>query len=625
MIKETLKETVILWSPPPDYTVSEWADEKRILSSEASAEPGRFRTSRAEYQRGIMDAFSNPDTEQIVIMASAQIGKSEIFNNIVGFFIDQDPSPILVLQPTVEMAQTWSKDRLAPMLRDTPCLNSKVKDARSRDSGNTILHKSFPGGHVTAVGANSPAGLASRPIRIVLCDEVDRYPQSAGTEGDPSNLAIKRTTTYWNRKIGLVSTPGIKGLSRIESAYEQSDKRKYYVPCLKCGSLQSLMWGQVKWQKEDGQHKPETAYYECSECQESLTDVDLLEMVRHGHWIAEKPFEGIAGFHINELYSPWKKLSETVKDFLASYKEPEKFKTWVNTALGESFEEQGETVDDNALIARCEEYKAQVPQGGLVLTCGVDVQRDRLELETVAWGINEESWSIDYRVIPGNFELPEVQQALSDYIASDFKHESGINLNISTTCIDSGDQTQAIYEYVRKKTGQRIFAVKGIGGRGQPIVGMPSNIKTKKTRRSVKLYPVGVDQAKYTIYGRLKIEEAGSGYMHFPNHYDKSYFEMLTAEKLITKFKKGYQVQEWIKTRARNEALDCRVYALAALKILNPTFERIKTRLVKDSIRQKIDALRAKVTGKTVEEIKKEVTKKKPKPKKGNYAKNWRY
>ena len=621
-----IKQVKKLWQPPTDLTVSQWADEKRILSAEASAEPGKWQTGRAEYQRGIMDAFSDPDVLQIVAMTSAQIGKSEVVNNIVGFFADQDPSPILVLQPTVDMAQTWSKDRLAPMLRDTPCLKDKVKDARSRDSGNTILHKSFPGGHITAVGANSAAGLASRPIRVVLCDEVDRYPASAGSEGDPVNLAIKRSTTYWNKKICLVSTPTTKGLSRIESAYEASDKRRYYVPCPKCGAHQTLIWGQVKWDKDENKkHLPNTAYYECAECQEHLTDADLIDMVRHGEWIAEEPFNGIAGFHLNELYSPWKTISEIVKDFLSSYKEPEKFKTWVNTSLGETFEEQGETVNDNELMARCEEYKAQVPQGGLVLTCGVDVQRDRVEIETVAWGLQEESWSVDYRVIPGKFEQQEIRQYLDDYLDSDFKHESGVLLKISTTCIDSGDQTQDVYEYVRKRSSKRIFAVKGVGGKGQPIAGTPSNIRIKKTKRGVRLYPVGTDQAKCTIYGRLKIEDAGPGYMHFPNTYDKSYFEMLTAEKLVTKFKKGFQTLEWIKIRARNEVLDLRVYALAGLKILNPNFEKIKTRLIKESIKKKIEALREKVTGKKTSELKKEVLNKKPKPKKGNFAKNWRY
>ena len=337
-IRSAVNKAFKLFEPPTDLTVSQWADQKRVLSAEASSESGKFYTNRAEYQRGIMDAFSDPHVEDVVCMTSAQIGKTEILNNIVGFFIDQDPSPMLVLQPTVDMAQAYSKDRLAPMVRDNPCLRDKVKDPKAKDSGNTILHKTFSGGHITIVGANSPSSLASRPIRIVLCDEVDRYPESAGGEGDPINLAKKRNTTFWNKKNALFSTPTIKGLSRIESAYEQSDKRKYYVKCPHCNFEQTLMWGQVKWEDSD----PSTAYYECADCRAQLNDTDKINMVKTGRWIAENPFNGIAGFHINELYSPWRKFADTVKDFLNSKKDTEKLKTWVNTALGETWEEQGD-------------------------------------------------------------------------------------------------------------------------------------------------------------------------------------------------------------------------------------------------------------------------------------------
>ena len=214
-------------APPKRLSVSEWADEYRYLSAEASAEPGKWRTDRAEYQRGMMDAFSDPKIHTVVVMSSAQIGKTELLNNIVGYFVDQDPSPMLMLQPTLEMGNTWSKDRLSPMIRDTRTLTDKISDSKARDSGNTILHKTFQGGHITIAGANSPASLASRPVRVVLADEVDRYPQSAGAEGDPLSLAFKRTTTFWNRKRMVVSTPTVKGVSRIEMAYEESDKRRY--------------------------------------------------------------------------------------------------------------------------------------------------------------------------------------------------------------------------------------------------------------------------------------------------------------------------------------------------------------------------------------------------------------
>jgi len=279
--------------PVPRLTVSEWADTHRKLSPEASSEPGQWTTARAEYQREILDAISDPDTHTVVVMCSAQVGKTEMLLNAVGYFIHQDPSPILLIQPNQEpMAETFSKDRLAPMLRDTPCLQGLVSEPKSRDSANTILHKQFPGGHITIAGANSEASLASRPIRIVLCDEVDKYPAAVGKSGDPVSMAKMRSTTFWNRKLALTSTPSLKGYSRIDDAYTESDMRRYFVPCHKCGLFQVLDWARVKW--DDG--KPETARYEC-ECGSTWNDGQRWKAVRHGKWEAEKPFTGVAGFH----------------------------------------------------------------------------------------------------------------------------------------------------------------------------------------------------------------------------------------------------------------------------------------------------------------------------------------
>lgn len=286
-----------VYEPPPLLTVSEWSDRNRVLSPEASAEAGQWNTFRAEYQRGIMDSLNDPLIDTVVVMKSSQVGWTEILNNVAGYYIDQDPSPILAVQPTVDMGKAWSKDRFSPMLRDTPCLRGKVRDARVRDSGNTVLHKTFPGGHITIGGANSPAGLASRPIRIVLGDEIDRWPHSAGTEGDPWKLACKRTTTYWNRKKIVGSTPTIKGFSRIESLFEESDQRRYYVPCPHCDEFQVMKWAQVQW--PEGQ--PQDACYYCEVCGGEITDTDKLAMIRLGEWRAESESRGVAGFHLNEL------------------------------------------------------------------------------------------------------------------------------------------------------------------------------------------------------------------------------------------------------------------------------------------------------------------------------------
>lgn len=548
--------------PPPKLTVSEWADQFRKLSPESSAEPGSWQTSRAEYQRGIMDAISDPTIETVVLMMGAQMGKSECLNNVVGYHIAQDPSPILVVQPTLDMAQTWSKDRLAPMLRDTPALHGLVKDPRSRDSGNTTLHKSFPGGHVTGCGANSPASLASRPIRIVLCDEVDRFPVSAGSEGDPVTLARKRSATFWNRKIILVSTPTNKGASRIETAYEESDKRLYYVPCSDCGHEQTLKWGQVKWDED----RPETASYVCEECGSIWDDAHRARAVRRGEWRSTEKFAKTAGFCVSGLYSPWIPLEDAVRDFLAARKQPATLRVWVNTYLAETWEEDGEGVDDYSLSERAEDWGDAVPADGLILTAGVDVQDDRLEAEIVAWGKDEESWSIAYKTIHGDPSGPIVWRDLDEFIYGVYEHEYGEEMVVRATCIDSGGHhTQAVYKYVSTREAKRVFAIKGVGGEGRPMIGKPS----KNNIGKIKLFPVGVDTVKAELFSRFKITEPGPGYCHFPEGRDPEYFKQLTAEKIKIKYHKGFAKREFVKIRTRNEALDVRVYAKAALALLN--------------------------------------------------------
>ena len=369
-LQASLAKAMQVMKPPKSLSVSEWADQERRLDSQSSAEPGRWYTSRAEYQRGIMDACSDPEIQEVVVMAGAQLGKTEAILNIIGYHIDNSPCPILVLQPTLEMAQAFSKDRIAAgLLRSTPVLKDKVKDPRARDSGNTTLHKVFAGGALTIVGANSPAGLASRPIRVVLCDETDRYPPSAGSEGDPISLARKRSATFWNRKIIMVSTPTNKGASRIEDAYEKSDMRQYYVPCKHCHHPQVLKWSNVKW--DDGE--PDTAKYLCDECGTLWDEADRMWSIRNGVWTAKEEFKGIAGFRITGLCSPWTPLADGVKDFLSVRKNPEQLRVWTNTYLGETWEDAGERIDDWELADRREALD-KVPQEVMVLTAGVDTQ-----------------------------------------------------------------------------------------------------------------------------------------------------------------------------------------------------------------------------------------------------------
>lgn len=548
--------------------MSQWADEFRRLSPESSAEPGRWRTSRAEYQRGIMDAVNEFGVETVVVMSSAQVGKTELVNNSVGYFISQDPSPILLLNPTLEMSEAWSKDRLAPMIRDTPALTDKIKDARSRDSGNTTLHKSFPGGHITMAGANSPASLASRPIRVVIADEVDRYPVSAGSEGDPVNLAIKRTTTFWNRKIVLVSTPTIKGASRIEQAFEQSDQRRYFVPCSHCQHEQVLRWSNVKWDSGE----PEKAWYECEECWKPITNAHKAQMIRRGRWKATAPFKGSAGFHLNELYSPWRTFGDVAAAFCKAKDNPQQLQTWVNTSLGETWEaEAGEQLGHEALMARAEPYQPlTIPAKGLLLTAGVDVQNDRLVIVVRAFGRGEESWLIYWQELWGDPTTEAPWKQLDEILESTYTHESGAELKIDCCAIDSGFLTSEVYNYVRTRSHRfHAIATKGMSTEGKPIIGKPTqqdvDYKGKTIKHGVQLWPIGSDTAKHLIYGRLRQKEQGPGYYHFPIGTDQQYFLELTAEKLITKFNKGFPKREWTKLPGRrNEALDCECYALAS-------------------------------------------------------------
>lgn len=561
--------------------VSEWADRERRLSSEASGEPGQWVTARAEYLRGIMDAIHEPEIETVVVMSAAQAGKTEGLLNTIGYHIEQDPSPMLLLQPTLEMAQAFSKDRVAPMLRDTPALKGLVKDARARDSGNTLLHKQFPGGHITMAGANAPASLASRPVRIVLCDEVDRYPVSAGTEGDPVSLARKRTANFWNRKVILTSTPTVRGLSRIENAYEDSDKRQFLVPCPDCGHEQPLLWAQVTWPKnEDGESQRDKAAYACGECGVLWGDGERWRAIARGRWEARAKSQGVAGFHLSALYSPWQRLAEIAIEHGQVKNHPEQLKTWVNTVLGETWEEEGERVDDIGLMGRREEFSAEVPESAVVLTAGVDVQDDRLEMEVVGWADGEESWSVGEHILHGDPRQARVWEDLDALLLDTWLHESGVQLQIAAAAIDSGYLTDEVYDFCRTRRGRRVYAVKGRSGASRPVVGPPTDAKDRKGRK-IKLWTVGVDSAKDLIYARLRKttdaeDRGGAGYCHFPTERGEEFFAQLTAEQKITKYRRGFPYEVWEKIRPRNEALDRRVYALAAVRILNPRYSALR-------------------------------------------------
>ena len=436
-------------APPPDMTISEWADEYRRLSSESSAEPGRWRTSKAPYQKEIMDAICDVSIQKVVVMSAAQIGKTDGFIlNPIGYFMHYDPSPIMVLQPTIQMGESFSKDRLSPMLRDTPVLRDKVND-KARNSGNTILQKIFPGGHVTIVGANSPSSLASRPIRILLADEIDRYPATAGNEGDPLLLAGKRLTTFWNKKEVDVSTPTIKGLSRIEVEYEHSTQEEWNVPCPACGALTPLEWANIVF---DANNLEEISCA-CPECGVVSSETEWKEHFGGGKFVARFPERKVRGFHLNALASMFVEWREIVQKFITANDEKKKgnielLKVWTNTEMGQTWEEEGEQIETDDLYKRREKYNCEVPEEVLVLTAGVDVQDDRFEVEVVGWGVDKESWGIRYQAIYGDLKLKPVWNELDAFLSQTFTTADGRRLKIICTCVDSGGHfTNQVYRF----------------------------------------------------------------------------------------------------------------------------------------------------------------------------------
>lgn len=557
--------------PDPLLNISEWADKYRVLSQKASAEPGKWRTSRTPYLKEIMDCLSPySGIERVVFMKGAQIGGTEVGNNFLGYIVHLSPGPVMLVMPTVDGAKRTSKTRIDPMFAAIPELKGVISDRRSKDASNTTLMKEFQGGVLVLTGANSAIGLRSMPVRYIFLDEIDAYKGDVEGEGDPVNLAIKRTSTFNRRKIFMVSTPTIQSVSRIEYEYEQSDQRHYMVPCPYCNKRQSLKWKQIHWENND----PQTAVYICEHCGGIIEEHLKTWMLENGVWKKSNPSSKIAGFHLSSLYSPvgWFSWADAVKQFLDAKNKDNLLKVWVNTVLGETWLEKGEAPEWQILFDKREDYQQElVPSGGLFLTAGADVQKDRIECEVVAWGRNRESWSVGYFIINGDTAREDVWNELTDFSQRYFEHSSGAMLPISRFAIDSGFATQQVYNWVRKQPLNFAMAVKGTDSGVTPL-GLPTkvdlNINGKKLRRGAKVWTVGTSILKSELYQFLRLtqnenESFPAGYCHFPK-YDSEYFKQLTAEQLVTKVVRGYQKREWQKTRERNEALDCRVYARAA-------------------------------------------------------------
>lgn len=557
--------------PPKRQNLSEWADNNRILSPEDSAEPGKWNSDRFRLQIEIMNELSNPYSERVVIVAASQLGKTQMVMNALAYYIDYDPSPILFVHYSEKMAEDWSKDRFASMIRDNIYLKEKIADSKTRTSGNTILHKTFPGGHITAVGANSAAGLSSRPIRILFLDEVDRYPASAGTEGNPVKLAIARTKTFDNKKIVMTSSPGNTDSSRIWAEYGNTDKRIYKVPCPHCGFEQELVWEQLKFPEKN----PDNTFYECIDCRQEIREQDKYPMVQKGRWIKQNPEKiNRPGFHLSELYSPWSTWEEMVRDFLEARRvqktgDHQDMKVFKNTRLALTWDEDvSSDFKMDSLLSRVQKYT--VPDEVLYITAGVDVQDDRLETLLVGWGVGEQSWVIDFRQFWGNPAINSVWDQLFNFLRSPVENRMVKSAGIDT----GGHHTQRAYQFVKANLHYRFKAFKGANTHGNPIAPLRPS---KNNKGKVPLYMIGVHAAKDLIFSRLRVDTPGPGYMNFNQVCDAEFFSQLTSEVKEKYYSGGQTLYRYKKIEnRRNEILDLMVYALAALKIDNPNLPKLE-------------------------------------------------
>lgn len=561
--------------PPERLTVSEWADKYRVLSKISSAEPGKWRTSRTPYLREIMDCLSaHSRVNEVVVMKAAQLGFTETGVNWIGYIMDHAPGPTLMVQITDESVRKVSRQRIDPLIDATPELKAKVNESKSRDSSNTIRQKDFHGGTLVMTGASSGTGLRSMPAQYLFLDEIDGYPHEVDGEGDPVALAEARTRTFPRRKVYKVSTPTIDGYSKIQIAFEASDQRYFKVPCPHCAFMQVLKFSNLKWLSTDSE-----VFYACENCGEFISENAKAMMLAQGVWVPTCESD-IRGFHISSLYCPpgWYTWQQIRDDWLKAQKNKDQLRTFVNTVLGETWKEKGEAPEWERLYERRNHYPFNtVAIGGIFVTAGVDVQRDRLEVEIKAWGRNLVSYSVDYRVIMGDTSQDSVWHELDKLAVETFEMRDGRGrLPIKAIAIDSGFNTQKVYAYVRTKDPMRFLAVKGQDGLTQNI-GSPKavdvDIRGRIYRRGAKYWPVGSSVIKSEIYQFLKQnkplpgEPIPVGYCFHPD-YGPDYFKMLTAEELVSKKLRGYIKREWVKIRERNEALDCHVYNRAAASAL---------------------------------------------------------
>ena len=595
-----MKTAIELWryisrhglKPIPKMTVSAWADKYRMLSSGISAEPGKWKTSRAPYQKEIMDAFTQPNVKRVIVKSCSQVGKSDMMNNVVGRFAHLDPATIMLIEPTVDAATDYSKSRIAPMIRDTKVLTPIFHDLKDgRGNPNTILSKIFPGGRLIMCGANSPAGLASRPIRILLADEVDRFPVSAGTEGDPVDLAAKRTTTFWNAVIGMFSTPTNEGASRIEIEYLSGTQEEWQHKCPNCGEYHLLRYTDmaVDYEGEGKNIIIHSVKWRCPDCGFSFTEAQMKRAKKKYVAQNERALEnGIRSFFVNCFASPWLSWKEVMKEWLMAKGKPDRERVVMNTRFGETYRMPGAFEDETIFLRRREKYGAELPDGVLMLTASVDTQDNRLEYEVCGWGRDEESWGIVKGVILGEPDKSRTWQELDEVLDHVYTFADGSGLKVLRTFIDSGGHyTSDVYAYCTANFNKQRFAIKGQGGPGIPL-----NYKIGRASGSkIPLCMLGVDDGKQSVMNRLAVEVRGAQYCHFPKDesdlpnmphrgYDDLYFKGIISEhKRIVK--RGGQIREvWEPTQGvRNEPLDLRVYNLACMQSCRPNWDRLESLL----------------------------------------------
>lgn len=600
-LNKAMQKALAGMTPPDDLTVSQWAEAKRRLSAESAAEPGPWRTERTPYLREPMDAFTDPKVRHIVMVAASQVGKSEFLNNCIGYIIDEDPGSILFVHPTTIDAQEYSKLRIAPMLRDSPALRNKVSPAKSRDSKNTILQKSYPGGILTMCGSTEAHALASKPIRYVFGDERDRWATSAGNEGDPWDLAMARQTTFYNAKAVEVSTTTIKNASAIEAAYYTGTMERWNSKCPHCGEYHEIRWADIRFEYDEiivahkKTYKVKNIYYTCPGCGCVSTEIQMKRAP--AKWIAENPeayAQGTRSFWLNAFVSQWASWESIVLKYLNAVGNTKKMQVVFNTCFGEPWEDRGDIEDEDSLMARREDYgknaddlPVELPAGVLVLTAGVDTQDDRMEYEIVGHGHFGETWGIEKGIVMGRPDDDATWQKLDEMVFDRvLRFENGVGLRVSMSFVDEGGHfTMDVRQQCRARIGKKVFCIKGVGGADKPYTAPPKKQKIIVRQIAVGTcwqYQIGVDSGKEIIMDNLRVQTPGAKYCHFPKRddYGSAYFAGLLSE---TKVYDPNKKQPWqwkkIPGHERNEALDCRNYALAAFRALPKNLDEIDRQL----------------------------------------------